>query len=101
MIKEGAHTFIDGRGRVVPYLGKYAVKDAGVFGRIRDRFARAGMAEAAYRPLRIEFELTTKCNDSCPSCGMGALPGAPGRRPAGQARRGYRRSPSGARSGDR
>jgi 4Fe-4S single cluster domain len=45
-----------------------------VFDLIRARFDRAGLAEAPYRPLRIEFELTTKCNDSCPSCGMGALP---------------------------
>lgn len=78
MIKEGAYTFIDGRGPVVPYLGKYAVKHTDVFDRIRARFEHASMAEAPYRPLRIEFELTTKCNDSCPSCGMGALPLAEG-----------------------
>lgn len=73
MIKEGIATFIDGRDPVVPYVGKYAVKTADVFDRVRARWAQAGLAEAPYRPLRIEFELTTKCNDACPSCGMGAL----------------------------
>ncbi|MEU9835917.1 hypothetical protein AB0D67_30650 [Streptosporangium sp. NPDC048047] len=73
MIKEGTATFIDGRGPVTPYAGKYAVKTADVFDRIRARWDNVGLADAPYRPLRIEFELTTKCNDSCPSCGMGAL----------------------------
>ncbi|GAA3415964.1 radical SAM protein [Streptosporangium vulgare] len=73
MIKEGAFTYIDGRDLVVPYTGKYAVKVPDVFDRIRDRWAQAGLAETPYRPLRVEFELTTKCNDTCPSCGMGAL----------------------------
>ncbi|MET8382524.1 4Fe-4S cluster-binding domain-containing protein [Streptosporangium canum] len=49
------------------------MKTPQVFDRIRARWDRAGLAEASYRPLRIEFELTTKCNDACPSCGMGAL----------------------------
>ncbi|TQF04744.1 4Fe-4S cluster-binding domain-containing protein [Kitasatospora acidiphila] len=78
MIKEGAHTFIAGRGPVTPFLGKYAPKCDDVFDRIEHRFAAAGLAGMRYRPLRIELELTTKCNDSCPSCGMGALPLAQG-----------------------
>ncbi|MFD7016089.1 hypothetical protein [Streptomyces sp. NPDC059928] len=78
MIKEGAHTFIQGRGEVVPFLGKYAPKRADVFERIERRFAAAGLTGLRYRPLRIELEITTKCNDSCPSCGMGALPLAQG-----------------------
>ncbi|MFF3669083.1 4Fe-4S cluster-binding domain-containing protein [Microtetraspora malaysiensis] len=73
MIKEGTATYVDGQGPVIPFTGKYAVKDARVFDLIRAGWDRAGLADAPYRPLRIEFELTTKCNDTCPSCGMGAL----------------------------
>ncbi|MEV0617546.1 4Fe-4S cluster-binding domain-containing protein [Nonomuraea sp. NPDC050404] len=73
MIKEGTATFIHGRGPVIPYQGKYAVKSPHVFDRIHDRWHKVGLADAPYRPLRFEFELTTKCNDSCPTCGMGAL----------------------------
>ncbi|MDJ0386282.1 hypothetical protein [Streptomyces sp. G-G2] len=78
MIKEGQHTFISGRGPVEPFLGKYAAKRADIFDIIERRFAAAGLAGMRYRPLRIELEITTKCNDSCPSCGMGALPLASG-----------------------
>ncbi len=73
MIKEGAFRFIDGCGPVEPFKGKYAVKDARVFSIIRAGWERVGLGEAPYRPLRIECELTTKCNDTCRSCGMGAL----------------------------
>lgn len=75
MIKEGTGLFVAGRGEVVPYTGKYAVRTADVFGQVEAGFARVGLARtaAAYRPLRVEFELTTRCNDSCPSCGMGAM----------------------------
>ncbi|OKK11115.1 hypothetical protein AMK16_32920 [Streptomyces sp. CB00455] len=45
---------------------------------IERRFQAAGLADMRYRPLRLELEITTKCNDSCPSCGMGALPLAQG-----------------------
>ncbi len=81
MVKEGTGLFIAGYGEVIPYTGKYAVRTAGVFGEIEAGFARAGLAQAAvaYRPLRVEFELTTRCNDTCPSCGMGAMTDA--RRP--------------------
>ncbi|MEV7618256.1 hypothetical protein [Streptomyces sp. NPDC089799] len=78
MIKEGQYTFIAGRGPVRPFLGKYAAKRADVFEVIERRFAAAGLAGLRYRPLRLELEITTKCNDSCPSCGMGALPLASG-----------------------
>ncbi|MGV9557566.1 radical SAM protein [Streptomyces sp. NPDC003401] len=73
MIKEGAHTYIDGQGPVVPYTGKYAVKLDNPFAVIRDRWDAAGIT-GAYRPLRVEFELTDRCNDTCKSCGMGAKP---------------------------
>ncbi|WP_405969000.1 hypothetical protein OG496_00230 [Streptomyces sp. NBC_00988] len=80
MIKEGQHLFVEGRGPVVPYQGKYAVKVPDVFERVRARWAAAGVdTSAPYLPMRIEMELTTKCNDACPSCGMGALPLADGR----------------------
>lgn len=78
MIKEGAYTFIAGRRPVTPFLGKYAAKRADVFEVIERRFAAAGLDGLRFRPLRIELEITTKCNDSCPSCGMGALPLAAG-----------------------
>lgn len=78
MIKEGQYTFIAGRGEVRPFLGKYAAKRADVFEVIERRFAAAGLGGLRYRPLRLELEITTKCNDSCPSCGMGALPLASG-----------------------
>jgi len=75
MIKEGTGLFVAGRDEVVPYTGKYAVKTADVFDQIEAGFARAGLSQtaAAHQPLRVEFELTTRCNDSCPSCGMGAM----------------------------
>ncbi|GGQ50392.1 hypothetical protein GCM10010250_22530 [Streptomyces althioticus] len=73
MIKEGAHTYIDGQGTVVPYTGKYAVKLEDPFSVIRGRWEAAGIT-GAYRPLRVEFELTDRCNDTCASCGMGAKP---------------------------
>jgi hypothetical protein len=81
MIKEGTGLFVAGHGDVVPYTGKYAVRTAGVFDQIEAGFVRAGLAQTAvaYRPLRVEFELTTRCNDACPSCGMGALPMRDGR----------------------
>lgn len=72
-IKEGAFTFVEGHGPVEPFKGKYAVKDPRVFDIIRSDWERIGLGETPYRPLRIEFELTTKCNDMCRSCGMGAL----------------------------
>ncbi|MGH3697095.1 MAG: 4Fe-4S cluster-binding domain-containing protein [Pseudonocardiaceae bacterium] len=72
VIKEGLFTFIDGHAPVVPYKGKYAVKDPRVFDLIRAGWAEVGLGEAPYRPLRIECELTTKCNDTCRRCGMGA-----------------------------
>jgi hypothetical protein len=75
MIKEGTGLFTADHGDVVPYTGKYAVKTPDVFNQIEAGFARVGLPadSVAYRPLRVEFELTTKCNDACPSCGMGAL----------------------------
>ncbi|MFE4540289.1 radical SAM/SPASM domain-containing protein [Streptomyces scopuliridis] len=80
MIKEGLHEFVEGRDVVVPYRGKYAVKTPDVFARVREGWARVGLDPAsAYLPMRVEMELTTKCNDSCAHCGMGALPLAEGR----------------------
>lgn len=78
MIKEGQYTYIAGQRPVVPFRGKYAAKRADVFDVIERRFAAAGLAGLRYRPLRLELEITTKCNDTCPSCGMGALPLAQG-----------------------
>jgi len=80
VIKEGQYLFVEGRGPVVPYQGKYAVKVPDVFERVRARWTSAGVdTSAPYLPMRIEMEVTTKCNDACPSCGMGALPLADGR----------------------
>ncbi|MYX39063.1 MULTISPECIES: 4Fe-4S cluster-binding domain-containing protein [unclassified Streptomyces] len=77
MIKEGAHTYIDGQGAVVPYTGKYAVRTENPFAVIRAGWDAANVT-GAYRPLRVEFELTDRCNDTCKSCGMGAKPLADG-----------------------
>ena len=55
MIKEGLHTFIDGRDTVTPFLGKYAVKRSDVFEVIRRRWDEVGLADAPYRPLRIDL----------------------------------------------
>lgn len=74
MLKEGLHTFIDGRGPVIPFQGKYAVKRADVFDQIRAGWDKALLARGPYRPLRVEFEITDGCNDTCQSCGMGAKP---------------------------
>lgn len=57
-----------------PFLGKYAAKHADIFNMIERRFTAAGLDGMRYRPLRMEVEITSKCNDTCPSCGMGALP---------------------------
>lgn len=80
MIKEGSHLFVEGHGEVDPYQGKYAVKTPDIFKEVRAGWQQAGLDPLApYLPMRIEMELTTKCNDSCPSCGMGALPVSEGR----------------------
>ncbi|WP_416972508.1 radical SAM protein [Streptomyces sp. 4F14] len=72
MIKEGAHTYIDGHGTVVPYTGKYAVQVENPFDLIRAGWEAVKLPAGPYRPLRVEFELTDRCNDTCKSCGMGA-----------------------------
>lgn len=80
VIKEGQHLFAEGRGPVVPYEGKYAAKTPRIFTLIRQGWATAGLdPTSVYLPMRIEMELTTKCNDTCPSCGMAALPLTEGR----------------------
>jgi hypothetical protein len=80
VIKKGTSLFVEGRGPVEPFQGKYAVKTSNVFNLARAGWAAAGLdPDAPYLPMRIELELTTKCNDSCPSCGMGALPLTEGR----------------------
>ncbi len=79
MIKEGKYTFIDGQTPVIPFKGKYAVMVEDPFTLIRSGWKAAGLADdAPYRPLRVEFELTDRCNDRCASCGMGAKPVAEG-----------------------
>lgn len=72
VIREGAYSYVKG-DRVEPYTGKYAVKSVDVFERIEANWQSAGNDFKYYNPLRMEVELTTKCNDTCPSCGMGAL----------------------------
>ncbi|MFD7503324.1 radical SAM protein [Streptomyces sp. NPDC059850] len=74
MIKEGSYLFVEGQRAVEPYRGKYAVKVPDVFDRVRQGWAAAGLdPDSPYLPMRIEMELTTKCNDACQTCGMGAL----------------------------
>ncbi|MFE5842071.1 radical SAM protein [Streptomyces niveus] len=80
MIKEGLYEFVEGAGPVEPFLGKYAVKTPQIFERVREGWARVGLdPSSVYLPMRVEMELTTKCNDTCGHCGMGALPLAEGR----------------------
>lgn len=80
MIKEGSGLFKRGAGPVVPYVGKYAVRYADVFERMDARRRLAGLDPGdPYALLRVEVEFTDACNDTCASCGMGALPLAEGR----------------------
>jgi hypothetical protein len=80
VIKEGTGLFVERRGAVMPYEGKYAVRTADVFARVREGWSAVGLdPDAPYLPMRVELELTTKCGDSCPTCGMGALSLAAGR----------------------
>ncbi|WP_432092606.1 4Fe-4S cluster-binding domain-containing protein [Streptomyces sp. bgisy100] len=76
MIKEGQYTYVEGSGRaVVPYTGKYAVKVPNCFEMIRAGWEAVALPVALpYNPLRVEFEITDGCNDTCSSCGMGAKP---------------------------
>ncbi|MER6503661.1 hypothetical protein ABT218_31010 [Streptomyces sp. NPDC001455] len=74
MIKEGQFTYVEGMP-VVPYTGKYAVAVANPFDIIRAGWRAVGLQEdLPYNPLRLEFEITDGCNDTCGSCGMGAKP---------------------------
>lgn len=77
MIKEGMYLFVRGQSPVEPFKGKYAVRSTDVFERMEEQFRIP--TSWSYKPLRVEFELTTKCNDRCPHCGMGALPMSKGK----------------------
>ena len=77
MIKEGKFLFERGGTPIEPFKGKYAVRSTDVFEQMDYSFKIP--LSWSYKPLRVEFELTTKCNDSCPHCGMGALSMAKGK----------------------
>ncbi|MGW3860680.1 radical SAM protein [Streptomyces sp. NPDC005047] len=75
MIKEGQYTYVEGGAAVVPYTGKYAVAVRNPFELIRAGWQEVGLPDdLSYNPLRLEFEITDGCNDTCASCGMGAKP---------------------------
>lgn len=77
MIREGLYEYIQGRDEVVPFKGKYAARSKTVFEDVEANFNVP--SNWRYKPLRVEFELTTKCNDTCGHCGMGALSVADGK----------------------
>lgn len=66
-------------GEPEPGRGKHAVIPEGFFAGVDALQAGRMPAEWRWRPLVLEFEITSACNQSCPSCGMAAgTPGAPG-----------------------
>jgi MoaA/NifB/PqqE/SkfB family radical SAM enzyme len=71
VIREGAHNFVQGKTPVEPFQGKYAAKVPDFFERLNldERYP----SEWAFKPLRVEVEITSQCNDVCSHCGMGAL----------------------------
>lgn len=59
-------------GEVVAYRGKHAVKTERFFEIVAARQAQCMPSHWRYRPLKIEVELTDRCDQSCPHCGMAA-----------------------------
>lgn len=70
-VSESSIRFSEGGKAILPFTGKYAVKDENMFQKIRNDNVLAN--ELTYYPLRVEVELTTECNDTCSHCGMGAV----------------------------
>lgn len=68
------NTFIDSNDRlfmeVQPYIGKYSVKRADFFYQVANIQKKKMKKEWKYRPINAEIEITSKCNQSCPHCGM-------------------------------
>lgn len=56
--------------RIKPFTGKYAVKEAGFFEQVGKRQDACMPNDWVYRPLTAEIEITNKCNQACPHCGM-------------------------------
>ncbi|MDR1494650.1 MAG: 4Fe-4S cluster-binding domain-containing protein [Rickettsiales bacterium] len=65
MIRNSVFNF----GKVRPFCGKYAAKHSDFFNFIEQ--LRVSLPDDwFFRPLRAEIEITNRCNQKCPSCGM-------------------------------
>lgn len=58
--------------RVRPYAGKYSAKSANFFSLVNDIQNEKMDVSWKYRPINSEIEITSRCNQSCPHCGMSA-----------------------------
>lgn len=58
--------------RVKPFAGKYAAKTADFFYRVNEIQNERMNDTWVYRPINSEIEITSKCNQLCPHCGMAA-----------------------------
>ena len=65
---------IEGRPHVdlAPFRGKHAVKTERFFDLVASAQARGMPPHWRYRPLKVEVELTDRCDQACPHCGMAA-----------------------------
>lgn len=55
--------------KIRPFFGKYAVKGEDFFD-IIEEYQGSLPKEWFFKPLRAEIEITSRCNQKCPNCGM-------------------------------
>lgn len=58
--------------KVKPFDGKYSVKCSDFFERVDAIQSTSMPVSWFYRPLNSEIEITDRCNQACPHCGMAA-----------------------------
>ena len=58
--------------RVRPFTGKYSARSADFFSLVNDIQNKKMDISWKYRPINSEIEITSRCNQSCPHCGMSA-----------------------------
>ncbi|MDR3079126.1 MAG: 4Fe-4S cluster-binding domain-containing protein [Rickettsiales bacterium] len=68
MIRNSVFNF----SRIRPFHGKYAVKQSDFYS-LMDQTRGTLPDDWFFRPLRAEIEITNRCNQRCPSCGMYSL----------------------------